>query len=83
MDVTMKNGYVMIKDVPQEERKTESGLILPKAKYNRIAEIVAVCEGSKFNVGDTIVKPIGRSTPVTIDGVDYECIKEDIIFAKL
>lgn len=79
----MKNGYVMIKDVPQEEKTTESGIILPKVRYNRIAEIVAVCDGSKFKVGDIIVKPIGRSTPVTIDGVDYECIKEEIIFAKV
>ena len=81
--ITMKNGYVMIQDVIPEERKTESGIILPKEKYNRIAKIISVCEGSKFKEGDLIIKPIGRSTPVRIDGVDYECIKEDIIFAKL
>ncbi len=79
----MKNGYVMIQDVIPEERKTESGIILPKEKYNRVAKIIAVCEDSKFNVGDLIIKPIGRSTPVRIDDVDYECIKEDIIFAKV
>lgn len=81
--MTMKNGYVMIQDVIPEERKTESGIILPKEKYNRVAKIIAVCEDSKFKVGDLIIKPIGRSTPVRIDGVDYECIKEDIIFAKI
>lgn len=79
----MKNGYVMLKDEPIVEEKTDSGLILPKAKYQRVASVVAVPEGSRFNIGDKVLKPIGHSTPVTIDGEVYECVKEERIFARL
>ena len=40
-------------------------------------------EGSTLKEGDIIIKPIGRSTPIKIDGVKYECIKEGFIFAKV
>lgn len=83
MKIEMKNGYVMIKDAPIVEERTESGLILPKMKYQRVAEVVAVPEGSSFHIGEKILKPIGHGTPVKIDGVEYECVKEDKIFARL
>jgi len=81
--IKMINGYVLIKDKPIEETKTESGIIIPKERYQRIAEIVAVPEKSKFKIGDVIVKPIGKTTPVKINDIEYECIKESIIFAKM
>lgn len=83
MKIDMKNGYVMIKDEPIMEEKTESGIILPKQNYQRVAVVVAVCEGSHFKVGDKILKPIGHTTPVRIGNKDYECLKEDRIFARL
>lgn len=79
----MLNGYVLIKDLPLEETVTGAGIIIPKTAYQRIAEICAVAKDSRFKVGEKIVKPIGRTTPVTIDNVDYECIKESFIFAKI
>ena len=42
-----------------------------------------VYDGSILKEGDIIIKPIGRSTPLTIDGVKYDCIKEGFIFAKI
>lgn len=79
----MLNGYVLIKDLPLQDNVTENGIIIPKDKYQRVAQICAVCEDSKFLVGEIIIKPIGRSTPVKIDDVEYECIRESLIFAKL
>ena len=79
----MLNGYVLIKDLPLEETVTEAGIIIPKATYQRVAKICAVAKDSKFKVGEKIVKPIGKTTPVTIDNVDYECIREELIFAKI
>ena len=81
--IKMLNGYVLMKDEPIDENVTESGIILPKTVFQRFAKIYAVGKDSKFKAGDTIVKPIGKSTPVTINDVEYECIKESLIFAKL
>lgn len=83
MKIKMLNGYILIKDEPFTENVTEGGIILPNKGYQRVAKIHAVSKDSKFKVGDLIVKPIGRTTPVTIDDIEYECIKESLIFAKL
>ena len=83
-EVKMQNGYVMIKDIENRETVTNSGIIIPKSKYQRLAEIVAVPEGEKsLKPGDVVIKPIGRGTPVTIDGIEYECIKKENLFAKV
>lgn len=82
--IEMQNDYVMLRDLELSEVKTESGIILGKLKYQRLAEIVAVPENEEhFKVGDVVVKPIGRGTPVTIDDVDYECVKKNLLFAKI
>lgn len=81
--IKMLNGYIMIKDLPLEDIITKTGLIIPKDKYQRIAEVYAVGEDSKFQVGDIIIKPIGKTTPVKINDVEYECIRESFIFAKM
>lgn len=83
LNIQMLNGYVLIKDVQTEEITTKSGIIIPKDKYQRISEIYAVNENSKFKVGDVIIKPIGKTTPVKIDNIEYDCIKESLIFAKM
>ena len=84
LGVKMQNAYIMVKDVKNTETVTKSGIIIPRKKYQRLAKVVAVSENEKdIKVGDVIVKPIGRGTPVTIDGVEYECIKKDRLFAKL
>lgn len=83
LNIQMLNGYVLIKDIQTEDIITKNGIIIPKDKYQRISEIYAVNENSKFKVGDVIIKPIGKTTPVKIDNIEYECIKETLIFAKM
>ena len=79
--IDMKNGFILIQDIKNET--TESGLYIPDEKYNRFAKVLKVYEGSKLKEGDIIIKPIGRTTPIKIDGITYDCIREGFIFAKL
>lgn len=78
----MKNGYILIQDI-KNETITESGLYIPDEKYNRFARVLKTYEGSKLKEGDVIVKPIGRTTPIKIDDITYDCIREGFIFAKV
>ena len=83
MKIQMRNGYVLIKDEKLEDITTKGGIVLPQ-KWQRIATIVAVPDGeTKFNVGDRIIKPIGKGTPITIDGEEYEAIRGNLLFARL
>jgi co-chaperonin GroES (HSP10) len=80
--IDLKNGYILIQDI-KNETVTQSGLYVPEEQYNRFARVMKTYEGSSLKEGDIVVKPIGRSTPLTIDGVKYDCIKEGFIFAKI
>jgi len=80
--IELKNGYILIQDI-KNETITPSGLYVPDEQYNRFARVMKVYEGSTLKEGDIVVKPIGRSTPIKIDGVKYDCIKEGFIFAKI
>ena len=79
LPIELKNGYIIIKDVVNE--KTQSGIYIPDDKYNRFARVLKVGENSKLKPGDVIIKPIGRTTPIKLNGVIYDCIKESFIFA--
>ena len=81
LPIELKNGYIIIKDVVNE--KTQSGIYIPDDKYNRFARVLKVGENSKLKPGDVIIKPIGRTTPIKLNGVVYDCIKESFIFAKI
>ena len=78
----MKNGYILIQDI-KNENITKSGLYVPDEQYNRFARVLKTYEGSTLKEGDVILKPIGRATPIKIDGIKYDCIKEAFIFAKI
>lgn len=80
--IEMKNGYILIQDI-KNENITKSGLYIPDEQYNRFARVLKVYDGSILKEGDIIVKPINRSTPIKIDGVKYDCIKEGFVFAKI
>ena len=80
--IELKNGYILIQDI-KNENITPGGLYVPEEQYNRFARVLKTYEGSTLKEGDVIVKPIGRSTPIKIDGVTYDCIKEGFIFAKV
>lgn len=79
--ITLKNGYILIQDIKNET--TPSGIIIPDETYNRFARVLKTYEGSSLNPGDIIIKPIGRTTPIKINGITYDCIKEGFIFAKV
>ena len=81
LPIELKNGYIIIKDVVNE--KTQSGIYIPDDKYNRFARVLKVGENSKLKPGDVIIKPIGRTTPIKLNGVIYDCIRESFIFAKI
>ena len=80
--IEMKNGYILIQDI-KNETITPSGLYIPDEQYNRFARVLKTYEGSTLKEGDIIIKPIGRTTPITIEGVKYDCIKEGFVFAKI
>lgn len=81
--IKMLNGYILLKDAIKKETRSKTGLILPNDKYQRVSIVVAVGNDSRFKVGDVIVKPIGKTTPLKLGENEYECIKEDLVFAKL
>lgn len=79
--IELKNGYILIQDIKNET--TSSGIIIPDETYNRFARVVKTYDGSKLTEGDIIIKPIGRTTPVKINEIIYDCLKEGFVFAKV
>lgn len=79
--ITLKNGYILIQDIKNET--TSSGVIIPDETYNRFARVIKTYEGSILTPGDIIIKPIGRTTPIKINDVIYDCLKEGFVFAKV
>ena len=79
--IELKNGYILIQDIKNET--TSSGIIIPDETYNRFAKVVKTYEGSTLKTGDIIIKPIGRTTPIKINDVIYDCLKEGFVFAKV
>jgi co-chaperonin GroES (HSP10) len=79
--ITLKNGYILVQDIKNET--TPSGIIIPDETYNRFARVLKTYEGSSLTPGDIIIKPIGRTTPIKINNVIYDCIKEGFVFAKV
>lgn len=79
--IDLKNGYILIQDIKNES--TPSGIIIPDETYNRFARVLKTYEGSSLSPGDIIIKPIGRTTPVKINNIIYDCLKEGFVFAKV
>ena len=81
--IDMKNGYILIEDI-KNETVTSDGLYVPDdGAYNRFARVLKTYEGSVLNEGDIIIKPIGKTTPIKLDGKIYDCIREGFVFAKV
>jgi co-chaperonin GroES (HSP10) len=81
LPIELKNDYIIIKDIVNEQ--TKSGIYIPDDKYNRFSRVLKVNKNSRLKPGDIIIKPIGRSTPIKLNGVIYDCIRESFIFAKI
>lgn len=81
LPIELKNGYIVIRDITNET--TASGIYIPDDRYNRFSRVLKVGEGSRLKPGDIVIKPIGKTTPIKINGEMYDCIRESFIFAKL
>lgn len=81
LPITLKNGYILIQDIKNET--TSSGIIIPDESYNRFARVIKTYAGSTLSEGDIIIKPIGRTTPIKINDIIYDCLKEGFVFAKV
>lgn len=80
--IQMQNGYILIEPV-KNETVTSSGLYIPDEEYNRFSRVLKTYPNSVLKEGDIIIRPIGRTTPIKIDGKVYDCIREVFIFAKI
>tara|TARA_R110001599_G_scaffold167251_1_gene357147 strand:- start:2371 stop:2616 length:246 start_codon:yes stop_codon:yes gene_type:complete len=78
----MKNKHLLVREI-QIQQKTSGGLLLPKEKWNRIAEVVLVCNDSILKPGDKVIRNVGRSTPIEFNKDQLEMIHEDWIMAKI
>mgnify|MGYP001567394519 CR=1 FL=1 len=79
----MKNSYILTQEVINTERKTDSGLILPDEKYNRIALVIEAADDLEVKKGDKIVKTIGKGTEYTLDGDKFEILHINHILAVI
>ena len=70
----MKNNYLLVQEIEQQEQQTPSGIIMPIEKYNRKAIVINAGDTEHIKEGDTILKNIGHGTMVTIDNIEYEII---------
>ena len=80
--IELKNGYILIQDV-KNMKVTNAGIYIPDENYNRFARVLKTYEGSSLKEGDIIIKPIGRTTPIKINNIVYDCLKEIFVFAKI
>ena len=80
LNISMENGYILTKPVVDE---TIFGIHIPNDEHNRFSRVLKTCENSVLNVGDIIIHPIGRSTPVKINGEIYHTMREGFVFAKI
>jgi len=78
----MKNNYLLIEDIV--EQKTNSGLWIPPDPKNRKAKVLEIAEGEEdIEVGDVVLKAIGKGTSVRIDGKWLEAIHKGHLLAVL
>ena len=79
----MKNSYILTQEVINQERKTDSGLILPDEKYNRIALVIEAADDLEVKKGDKIVKTIGKGTEYTFEGDKFEILHINHVLAVI
>ena len=79
----MKNDYILTQEIEQGERITDSGLIIPEEKYNRIALVIEASNNLEVKKGDKIVKTIGKGTEYTLDGDKFEILHINHVLAVI
>ena len=79
----MKNNYLLVQEIEQQEQQTSSGIIIPIEKHNRKAKVINAGDAEYINEGDTILKNMGKGTMVTLDNIEYEIIHINQLIAIL
>ena len=78
----MKNKYILIQDVT--EKQTASGIWLPEEKHNRVAKVLEVDPNDEeIEVGDIVLKLIGKGTVIRLDGEYVEAIHRNHLLAVI
>ena len=79
----MKNDYLLIQEIEQQETTTATGIIIPVEKHNRQAKIINSGDVDHLKAGDVILKNMGKGTMVTLDNTEYEIIHINQLIAIL
>ena len=79
----MKNNYLLVQELEQQEQKTTSGIIIPVEKHNRKATVINAGDTEHIKEGDIILKNMGKGTMVTLDNTEYEIIHINQLIAIL
>ena len=79
----MKNNYLLIQEIEQEETKTASGIIIPVEKHNRKAKIINAGDCEDLEKGDVILKNMGKGTMVTLNDTEFEVIHVNQLIAVI
>jgi len=77
----MKNDYLLIQEIEQQETKTASGIIIPVEKHNRQARIINAGDAEYLTAGDVILKNMGKGTMLTLNDTEFEVIHINQIIA--
>ena len=77
----MKNDYLLIQEIEQQETKTDSGIIIPVEKHNRQAKIINAGNVDYLKAGDVILKNMGKGTMLTLNNTEFEVIHINQIIA--
>ena len=70
----MKNNYLLVQEIEQQERTTASGIIMSVEKYNRKVKIINPGNNKDLKEGDVVLKNMGKGTMVKLDNVEHELI---------
>jgi co-chaperonin GroES (HSP10) len=74
MEMKMKNDYLLVQEIEQQERTTASGIIMSVEKYNRKVKIINSGDNKDLKKGDVVLKNMGKGTIVRLDNVEFELI---------
>ena len=74
MLMEMKNNYLLVQEIEQQERTTASGIIMANEKYNRKVKIINPGNNKDLKEGDVVLKNMGKGTIVRLDNVEFELI---------
>lgn len=79
----MKNNYILVKELNEEE-VTEGGIIIPNTNnYNRKAVVIEAGDCDQVQRGDIVIKNLGKGTMMTLNDEEYEMLHINYVMAVL